>query len=180
MSADSDSSPEPLSAEPADESELTDEQKRQNVIRLAFGGDERRYREFCDIVRHAVPAGTTVILRGSSVTGHRWKDGAAFDADGPGTSDLDLTLVGDEAVKLFKLSGFFVPGIHSRPLSEHDPDIAPELVPLRDRLMELVGRPVNIQASLDAVIYLRGDVLGQPYHVLIEEVGADAAESPQL
>jgi hypothetical protein len=28
------------------------------------------------------------------VTGFRWKDGATFDADGPGTSDLDLTLVG--------------------------------------------------------------------------------------
>ena len=51
-----------------------------------------------------------MILRGSAVTGTRWRDGAPFDADGPGTSDLDLTLVGDEVIGLFKITGFFVPG----------------------------------------------------------------------
>ena len=30
--------------------------------------------------------------------GMRWKDGAPFDAEGPGTSDLDLTLVGGDAL----------------------------------------------------------------------------------
>ena len=68
----------------------------------------------------------------------------------PGTSDLDLTLVGgDEVIGLFSVTGFWVPGLHSRPLSEEDPDIAPTLVPLRERLMAMVGRPVNIQASRD-------------------------------
>ena len=52
-------------------------------------------------------------------------DGAPFDSDGPGKSDLDLTLVGADVVGLFSLTGFFVPGIHSRPLSDEDPDIAP-------------------------------------------------------
>ena len=60
-----------------------------------------------------------------------------------------------------------MPGIHSRPLSDKDPDIAPDLVPLRERLMAMVGRPVNIQATRDFVMYLRGDVLGQPYLTLI-------------
>ncbi|MEO7190721.1 MAG: hypothetical protein ABI051_06660 [Vicinamibacterales bacterium] len=166
--------------ETADEEQPTEAQKRENVVRLAFGGDEKRYQEFCDAVATGVPENTTVILRGSSVTGRRWKDGAEFDADGPGTSDLDLTLVGDEAVKLFKLSGFYVPGVHSRPLSEHAPGIAPDLVPLREHLMEMVGRPVNIQASLDAVMYLRGDILGQPYHVLIERVAAGEPADSQL
>jgi hypothetical protein len=149
--------------------ELTDEQKRDNVIRLAFGGSHDRYREFLDIVRAAIPPNTGVVLRGSAVTGKRWNDHAPFDADGPGTSDLDLTLVGDEAIKLFKISGFFVPGIHSRPVSDDDPDIAPDLVPLRELLMSMTGRPVNIQASRDIVMYLRGDVLGQPYLVLIDK-----------
>jgi hypothetical protein len=147
--------------------ELTEEEKRVNVIRLAFGGSEARLQEFCDRVHAAVPEGTEVVLRGSAVTGKRWGDGAPFDADGPGTSDLDLTLVGDEAVGLFKLTGFFVPGVHSRPVSEEDPEIAPDLIPLRTELMEMVGRPVNIQATRDFVMFLRGDVLGQPYLTLI-------------
>ena len=72
--------------------------------------------------------------------------------NGPGTSDLDLTLVGDGPLAFFKQSGYFVPGVHSRPLSEDDPDIAPDLVPLRQNLMEMVKRPVNIQASREIVI----------------------------
>jgi len=151
-------------------SELTDDQKRDNVIRLAFGGSPDRYHAFLDVVRAAIPPNTGVVLRGSAVTGHRWNDGAPFDADGPGTSDLDLTLVGDEAIKLFKITGFFVPGIHSRPVSDDDPGIAPDLAPLRDRLMAMTGRPVNIQASREIVMYLRGDLLGQPYLMLIARV----------
>ena len=109
------------------------------------------------------------MLRGSAVTGRRWNDGAPFDSDGPGTSDLDLTLVGADAIGLFSLTGFFVPGIHSRPLSDEDPDIAPSLVPLRAELMAMVGRPVNIQASRDIVIVFRGDLLDQPYLTLLEK-----------
>jgi hypothetical protein len=119
---------------------------------LAFGGDEQRLEHFCTLIRQEIPKGTAVILRGSAITGQRWKDGAPFDSDGPGTSDLDLTLVGDDAVALFKATGFFVPGVHSRPVSEDDPDIAPSLIPLREALMVLTGRPVNIQASRDVVI----------------------------
>jgi hypothetical protein len=148
---------------------LSEQQKRDNVVQLAFGGDEQRFREFCRLVEEASPPGTTVVLRGSAITGQRWKDGAPFDADGPGTSDLDLTLVGHKALEFFKLTGFFVPGVHSRPLSEEDPDIAPGLVPLRQRLMAMVGRPVNIQASRDVVLHLRGDLLDQPYLVLLEK-----------
>ena len=150
--------------------ELTSEQKRDNVIRLAFDGDRSRFDDFVRAIREAIPEGTGVILRGSAVTGERWKDAAPFDADGPRTSDLDLTLVGgDEVMALYKLTGFFVPGVHSRPLSDEDPDIAPDLVPLRQRLMDIVHRPVNIQGSRDAVIYLRGELIGQPYLVLIDK-----------
>ena len=153
--------------------ELTDDQKRHNVIRLAFDGSEQKYNEFVETVKAAVPPGTGVVLRGSAVTGERWKDKAPFDSDGPGTSDLDLTLVGgDEVIGLYKLTGFFVPGIHSRPLSDDDPDIAPDLVPLRKRLMKMIGRPVNIQGTRDFVMYLRGELIGQPYLVLIDKDGA--------
>ena len=48
-------------------------------------------------------------------------------------------------------------------------DIAPGLIPLREGLMALAGRPVNIQASRELVIQLRGDLLGQPYLTLLEK-----------
>jgi hypothetical protein len=156
------------SPEGVKEGDLTEEQMRANVVRLAFGGDEEKFRTFCEVVRDAIPVGVGAVLRGSAVTGQRWKDGAPFDADGPGTSDLDLTLVGGEALKMFRLDGFFVPGLHSRPLSdEEDPAIAMELVPLRQKLINMVGRPVNIQATGDLVMFLRGDLLGQPYLTLV-------------
>jgi hypothetical protein len=157
---------------------LTDAEKRDNLLRLAFGGSEERFREFLQVIRDEIPPGTRVVLRGSAITGRRWKDGAPFDADGPGSSDLDLTLVGERAVGLFSVTGFFVPGVHSRPVSEEDPDIAPSLIPLREALMTLAGRPVNIQASRDIVVQFRGDLLGQPYLVLLDDAddaGADDA-----
>jgi hypothetical protein len=146
--------------------ELTEDQKRESVIRLAFGGDPARFEEFCRQVKDAVPEGTAAVLRGSAVTGNRWKDGAPFDADGPGTSDLDLTLVGDEVLGLYTLTGFYVPGIHSIPLSDEHPDIAPGLAPLRQRLVQMTGRPVNIQGTRDFVMFLRGELIGQPYLTL--------------
>jgi hypothetical protein len=147
---------------------LTDAQKRENVIRLAFGGREDRFEDFLRVIRQEIPPGTGVILRGSAVTGARWKDRAPFDADGPGTSDLDLTLVGDEVIGLFKVNGFFVPGVHSRPVSDDDPDIAPDLIPLRETLMVMTGRPVNIQASRAVVVQFRGGLLDQPYLTLMD------------
>jgi hypothetical protein len=142
---------------------------RENVIRLAFGGDRERFEEFCRILADFAPPGTTGILRGSAATGHRWKDDAPFDADGEGTSDLDVTFVGSGCIQYFNASGFFVPGVHSRPLSDEDPDIAPDLVPLRQQLMDMVKRPVNLQASRDIVLSFRGDLLGQPYLTLFDK-----------
>jgi hypothetical protein len=157
-------------AAPADaERDLSEDEKRANVIRLAFGGRTELFDEFCRTIEQAVPSGTVVVLRGSAITGRRWKDGQRFDADGPGTSDLDVTLVGDRAIGFFKLTGFFVPGVHSRPLSDDEPDIAPALVPLRRTLVAMVKRPVNLQASREIVMQFRGDMLGQPYLILFEK-----------
>ena len=155
----------------AGDHELTEAEKRANVIRFAFGGDEVRFGAFVDLIKKSIPENTGVVLRGSAVTGYRWKDGAPFDSDGPRTSDLDLTLVGDAVIRYFVPTGFFVPAVHSRPLSDDDPDIAPELVPLRKRLVSMVQRPVNIQGTRDIVMYLRGELLGQPYLTLVDHSG---------
>ena len=152
---------------------MSEAEMRERVIKLAFGGDAGRFEEFCRIVRGAIPPDTSVVLRGSSVTGVRYDDGAPFDADGPGTSDLDLTFVGVEVLGHYILDGFYIPGIHTKPLSDKDPDIAPELVPLRERLVAMVKRPVNIQATRDFVMQLRGDLMGQPYLTLIGKVGGE-------
>jgi hypothetical protein len=153
----------------ATEQELTEAEKRQNVIRLAFDNDPAKLDRFVELIKEVVPPNTGVVLRGSAVTGFRWKDKAPFDADGAGTSDLDLTLVGSRVLDFYKITGYFVPGVHSRPLSDEDPDIAPGLVPLRERLMAMVKRPVNIQGTRDFVMYLRGEVIGQPYLTLVEK-----------
>jgi hypothetical protein len=151
------------------EKELTEAEKRENVVRLAFDNDPAKLAHFVQLIKHVVPENTGVVLRGSAVTGYRWKDKAPFDADGPGTSDLDLTFVGSRILNYYKVTGFFVPGVHSRPISKDDPDIAPDLIPLREQLMAMVKRPVNIQGTRDFVMYLRGELLGQPYLTLVEK-----------
>jgi hypothetical protein len=154
---------------PTQQAELSEAEKRANVIRFAFDDDPAKLDAFVEEIRRVIPENTGVVLRGSAVTGFRWKDRAPFDADGPGTSDLDLTLVGHRVLDFYKITGFFVPGVHSRPLSDEDPDIAPALVPLREKLMAMVGRPVNIQGTRDFVMYLRGELIGQPYLTLIHK-----------
>ena len=145
----------------------TDAEKLSCLLKLAFGNDRAHYDRFCEIVRSTVPEAHAAVLRGSAITGTRYADGAPFDADGPGTSDLDLTLVGGEVVGWFDPEEFYIPGVHSKPLSDEHPNAAPALVPLRDQLTLMVGRPVNIQATKDWIMFLREHLMGQPYLTLI-------------
>ena len=154
---------------------LSEQQKRDNVVRLAFGGRGDGFDEFCRLLEDASPPGTTGVLRGSAVTGCRWKDGAPFDANGPGTSDLDVTFVGGDMVTLFR--DFHIPGIHSAPLSEAHPFASPALGPLRKRLCAMCGRPVNLQATTSLVQFLRDVVMDQPYLVLLKKPADDEAET---
>src|SRR5687768_15331162 len=104
------------------EANLSYEQKRENAIRLAFNRDAGRFDEFCRALAENIPPKTAAVLGGSSITGYSYK-GKPFDADGPLTSDLDITLVGPEAIEYFSLEGFWIPGIHSHPVKEGDDDI---------------------------------------------------------
>lgn len=147
---------------------MTDEEMRERLIQLAFGGEPQRYQEFCNVLRDELPKNSGAVLRGSAVTGVRWNDGAPFDAEGPGTSDLDLLLIGDEVIGLYTSDGFYIPLIHSKPLCDKEPDIAPGLIPLRERLQAMVNRPVNIQATRDFVRFVREELLGEPHLHLFE------------
>ena len=144
---------------------------RERVIKLAFGGDPERFNEFLRVLSEATPDGVDVILRGSAVTGHKFGSDEPFDADGPGTSDLDVTFVGGDMVMLFR--EFHIPGIHSVPLSEQHPFASPTLGPLRERLCAMAHRAVNLQATTSLVQYARDVNMGQPYLVLLKKPKAD-------
>src|SRR5687768_13231473 len=146
----------------------------ERVVRLAFGGDRKRYDEFLQTIREAIPPDVQVIMRGSAVTGYRWRTDIPFDADGPGTSDIDLTLIGGEMVKLFDVH--YIPGLHTAPLSDDHPDASVMLIPLRSALTSLAGRPVNIQASANLLQFLRDVVMSQPYLIVIDADTANAGE----
>lgn len=157
----------------AQETQESPEVILQRVIRLAFGGDQKQYDEFLNTIREAIPPDVQVIMRGSAVTGYRWRSDIPFDADGPGTSDIDLTLIGGEMVKLFDVH--YIPGLHSAPLSDDHPDASVMLIPLRERLTRIAGRPVNIQASADLLQFVRDVVMSQPYLTIIQKQEANGA-----
>lgn len=145
--------------------ELTDEEMRENAIRLAFDGDRAQFELFCRTLAEGIPEGTAAVLGGSSVMGHSY-EGDPYDAEGPGTSDLDIYLIGMGALDYFGITGWWVPGVHSHPLKDGDEHIAPELNPLRLRLIAIAGREVTLQASQTFYYYFRNIILGQPYLLL--------------
>jgi hypothetical protein len=159
---------------PKDVKEMTDEQVRERIIRLGFDGDRQRFEAFCEKLRESLPEGTGVALRGSVITNERWEDGEPFDANGKGSSDLDLTLVGAKVMECWNEESFYIPGLHTKPLGDKDPEIAPALNPLRESLQKMVGRPVNIQATSNLVLFARDVLFGQPYFTIIEAGEEDA------
>ena len=155
-------------AETKDAKDISDEQVAGRVVRLAFDGDGLRYREFLAKLKAGLPEGTGVALRGSVVTNKRWENGKPFDSEGRGTSDLDVTLVGDKVMGFWNEDAFYIPALHTKPLCDEDPGIAPALNPLREELQKLAGRPVNFQATSNLILYARDVLFAEPYCMVIE------------
>lgn len=153
---------------PKDVSEMTEEQVQDRITRLAFDGDALRFREFCAKLRAGLPEGTNVALRGSVVTNKRYEDGKPFDADGRGTSDLDVTLIGDKVMQFWNDDAYYIPALHTKPLCDEDPDVAPALEPLRQELQKIADRPVNFQATANVILFSRDVLFDEPYHTIIE------------
>lgn len=151
-----------------DAKEMSDEEIRARIIRLGFDGDARRFEEFCGGLREGLPKGTGVALRGSVVTATRWEDGSPFDADGHGTSDLDVTLIGTRVMQYWNEDAFYIPALHTKPLGDKDLGIATGLNPVREALQKLVGRPVNFQATSNIILFARDVLMNQPYFTIIE------------
>ena len=136
------------------------------TIDRGFGGDAERLQSFVFELQPALPEGTVLVLRGSAVAGRSFRTGDPFDARGPGTSDLDLVLVGDEARDLFADEALLLGGLNTLPLSDERPWAAPQLEAARRRAQAVARRPVSIQAMAGWFLELRAQVQGQPYVIL--------------
>ena len=152
---------------------MSDHEVRSRIISLGFDGDEKLFIAFYRKLQQGLSEGTGIVLRGSVVTNKRHEDGRPFDGDGKGTSDLDVTLVGKRVMQAWNSDAFYLPGLHTKPLCDKDPNIAPSLNPLRSSLQDLVGRPVNFQATANLVLYTREVLFGEAYYVVVQP-GEDA------
>ena len=147
--------------------EMNESEVRSRIVTLAFGGDERLFIAFYRKLQQGLPEGTGIILRGSIVTNKRHEDGTPYDSQGKGTSDIDVTLVGSKVMEAWNSDAYYIPSLHTKPLCDKDPDIAPSLNPLRESVQKLVGRPVNMQATSSLVLYGRDVLFGEPYYVVV-------------
>lgn len=137
------------------------------AIERAFGGDLDRFARFMNALQSGVPDGTRLVLRGSAIQGTSYKTGEPFDARGPGTSDLDVVLLGEEAMAAWVPDGFYLPGVNTAPLDDSAPDIAdPRLERARREAQAAAGRPVALQAMARWFLDLRSGLQGTPYVVL--------------
>lgn len=152
---------------PKDPHEMSEAEIRSRIVTLAFSGDERLFIAFYRKLQQGLPEGTGIVIRGSVVTNKRHEDGAPFDSQGKGTSDIDVTVVGKKVMEAWNENSFYIPGLHTKPLCDKDPDAAPSLNELRTAVQKMVGRPVNIQATSSLVLYARDVLFGEPYYVAV-------------
>lgn len=147
---------------------MTDEQIEDRITKLAFDGDALRFREFCARLKAGLPEGTGIAFRGSVVTNERYEDGAPFDSNGRGTSDLDVTLIGNKVMEFWNDDAYYIPALHTKPLCNEDPAAAPALNPLREELQKLAGRPIAFQATANFILYTRDVLFKEAYYTLLE------------
>lgn len=150
---------------PPSETDRADE-LANGTIQRGFGGDRDRLRRFVAALASALPAGTMVALRGSTVAGRSFRTGAPFDAQGPGTSDLDIVVLGETVRDLFSDEAQYLGGINTVPASDSAPWVAPMLESARRRAQAIARRPVSIQAQAPWFLALRARVQKQPYVIL--------------
>ena len=137
------------------------------AIQRAFAGDLDRFGRFMTALQAGVPPGTLLILRGSAVQGESYRTGEPFDARGPGTSDLDVVLLGEDAMAAWQPEAFYLRGVNTQPLWDDAPDVAdPRLERARREAQAAAGRPVSLQAMARWFLDLRSGLQGTPYVVL--------------
>ena len=138
----------------------------RGAIERAFGGDAGRFGRFMAKLQAPLPPGTQIALRGSAVNGASYKTKEPFDSRGPGTSDLDLVLIGEDAMAEWLPEAFYLPGVNTMPLWDEARWVAPRLDPTRIQAQELAGRPVSVQAMARWFLDLRSGLQGTRYVLL--------------
>jgi hypothetical protein len=136
------------------------------AIARGFGGDPASLAGFIERLRAGLPPETTIALRGSAVVGHRHTEDIPFDGDGPGTSDLDIVAVGEDAVELWVPEARLLGGINTLPLCDKATWVAPGLDGARRQAQAVIRRPLSIQAMAGWFLDLRAVVQRQPYVIL--------------
>ena len=137
------------------------------TLERGFGGDPVRLRRFVSTLRAALPPGTTIALRGSTVAGPFVQDGRAVRrrrARAPATSTWSSWA--SRCVGLWVPDAQLLGGINTLPLSDDAGWVAPALDRARRRAQAIARRPVSIQAMAGWFLDLRTLVQGQPYVVL--------------
>jgi hypothetical protein len=136
------------------------------AIGRAFDGDTARFGRFVATLQGAIPDGTKIAWRGSAIQGESYKTKEPFDARGEGTSDLDLVLIGDQAMAEWHPEAFYLPGVNTMPLWDEARWVAPRLDPVRSEAQALAGRPVSLQSMAQWFLDLRSGLQGTPYVIL--------------
>jgi hypothetical protein len=136
------------------------------LVARAFDGDWDRYAAFVATLRSGLPADTRIVVRGSAVQGESYKSGERFDARGPGTSDLDIVLLGDAAMALWRPDAYYLANVNTIPLDDAAPTVAPDLETTREAAQEIARRPVAIQAMAPWFLELRSALQGTAYLLL--------------
>jgi hypothetical protein len=71
-------------------------------------------------------------------------------------------------MSMWDSDGFYIPSLHTKPLCDEEPGIAPGLNQLREELQKLAGRPVNFQATANLILFARDVLFDEPYFTLFE------------
>ena len=79
-----------------------------------------------------------------------------------------MTLIGHDVMEHWDKDAFYIPKLHTKPLSDQEPNIAPALNPLREELQRMVKRPISFQATSNMILFARDVLFDQPYYMLIE------------
>ncbi len=153
------------SDQPADDAIVSESLAR------VFGDRTETLGTFLAVLDRALPEHTELFLRGSAVNGRSYETGRPFDGGGPGTSDLDLVVVGDEARAMWVDEALLLGGINSLPLCDDSTWVAPILDPARREAQEIVRRPVSIQSMAGWFLELRGVIQDQRFIRLAGRAG---------